>query len=641
MKKYFFLFVCAIFSMNIMAQHDYTIFPVPQKQIVLPHTVSFSKVVTVVAEPTIDQATRNRAEQILKESGLDVRFADKVNKQTSNLLLGTNGSHGSADKKVDALQLSRSVFSARKYDRHIFHLYGNKAGKAQLLIVGENTDAVFCGLATLEQIFDGGTSNLSAVTIYDYADLKNRGVIEGYYGVPYSAEVTKDLFRFMARYKMNAYMYGAKSDPYHSKYWGDAYPTTITPEQQRIGYLTQQMLKEICDVAHENKVNFIWAIHPGHTFMDTTDVKVIDKIMDKFEAMHQLGVRQFGVFVDDVGVPDDDVSLNRCALRLADLQNRIDQRWNGIGAMADEMVKPLHYVPQLYAYSWVSLEKGERFFRSLRSVPEKVNIYITGRKIWSVPNSFDLERVAKWLGNEPSWWWNYPCNDNDVTKLFPMDIYANFRDEKHIANMARLEPSLRGTGTIILNPMQQGEVSKIALFSAADYTWHNNAFNAQKSWEASLKATVSAPYVEALRKAAPFLRYYDADALEYIMNDYKQYRPDQTVKDVLLAELKSVHEACGVLEGLKDSKLKSDRLFYDDLRPWLLKLKAMTRDAVNLLEGRQPVESDYENNADYKFEILTGLGDDIKLSLETAEPAAQTLRPFIDWLKEDAAKKAE
>ncbi len=111
------------------------------------------------------------------------------------------------------------------------NLKSDSKGQANVAIIGEDTDAVFCGLASLEQMLDQGTTNLPCVTIYDYADVKNRGIIEGYYGVPYSAEVTKDLFRFMARYKMNTYMYGAKSDPYHSRYWGDPYPTTITEDQ--------------------------------------------------------------------------------------------------------------------------------------------------------------------------------------------------------------------------------------------------------------------------------------------------------------------------------------------------------------------------------------------------------------------------
>lgn len=618
------------------AQRTYTIYPVPQKQTAGSKTAALQTCVNIVAEKGIDKATLNRARQVLADHGISAAVSEKTVKGQTNLLLGINGSRDVADKEASKRKICRVVFSKPKFDRHILSIDADKRGIAQILILGENTDATFCGLASLEQILDQEKSELACVEIHDYADLKDRGIIEGYYGVPYSAEVTKDLFRFMARYKMNSYMYGAKSDPYHSQKWGEPYPTIITPEQKRIGYLTQDMLSDITSVAHENKVNFIWAIHPGQAFTDAANDHVLDDIMKKFEAMHALGVRQFGVFVDDIGVPDKDSILKLGADRLTDLQKRIDHKWNDVGSAPADTVKPLHYVPQLYAFSWVSPEKGKRFFGSLKDVPSKVNIYITGRNIWSVPNTEDLEIVKGWMGREASWWWNYPCNDNDVTKLFPMDTYTNFHDEKHISDLARLEAELEGTHTLILNPMQQGEASKIALFSAADYAWNHTAFDNQQSWEASLTAVVGDKYAKALRTIAPLLRYFDADALSYLVDDYKRGHPD--FPGILLQELRKTNAACRELEGMKLSQRESDRLFYEDIRPWLTKLKDMTAEAVDLMTG-QTGDDSMKDKEKYQFEILTGLGNEISLSVKEAEPAAQVLQPFLEELREKVTRR--
>ena len=73
-------------------------------------------------------------------------------------------------------------------------------------------------------------------------------------------------------------------------------------------------------------------------------------------SIYDLGVRQFGVFVDDCGVPYDDPSLKQCADRLTGLQNMIDAKWNQPDTPAADTVKPLQYVPQLYAYSWAKPE---------------------------------------------------------------------------------------------------------------------------------------------------------------------------------------------------------------------------------------------------------------------------------------------
>ena len=622
-------FLCC--SLGI-AQNSYTIYPRPQQMTVNSTTAQLKAPVCIVAESGIDAATLARAEQVLHDRGIATFTASKPQRQGTNLLLGTNASRGIADKEATRQGLSREVFSLPKYDRHLLSLTADKQGAAQILIVGEHTDATFYGLASLEQILE---QDLHCATIYDWADIRDRGVIEGYYGVPYSADVTKDLFRFMARYKMNTYMYGAKSDPYHSQYWSEPYPTTITPEQQRIGYLTQDMLADITAVSHATKVNFIWAIHPGTAFTDANNTEVLSQIMQKFIAMHSLGVRQFGVFVDDVGVPSDEATLRLGADRLTELQRLIDTRWNAAGTEPKDTVKPLHYVPQLYAFSWVSAEQGERFFKSLSSVPEKVRIYITGRAVWTVPNSADLAVVQKWLGHDTSWWWNYPCNDNDVTKLFTMDTYGNFHDEKHIATLDRLEPGLTGTPTLISNPMQQGEASKIALFSIADYAWNTDAFDNNQSWDAALTAIVGKEKAPALRRLAPYLRYFDGDALDYLVGNYRKSVANGKPQPwALIGELRRVVRDCETLAALESSPRLSDRLFYDDLRPWLLKLQAMATETIARLEGK-PVEAiDLDANPDFQFPILTGLGQEIDLSVKTAEPAAEVLEPLLRWLRE-------
>ena len=617
------------------AQQHYVVYPIPHSQKLTGDKARMTQKVNIVAEEGIDEVTLERAREVLAERGLQVGVSHRVVRGQSNLLLGLNGSQGLADREATRQGLDRQVFGLPKYDRHIVSLTSDRRDRAQWLVVGENTDAVFCGLATIEQMLDRGTEALPCARFYDYADVRSRGIIEGYYGVPYNAEVTKDLFRFMARYKMNTYMYGAKSDPYHTRYWGEPYPTTITPEQERIGYLTQDMLRDIVDVAHQSKVNFIWAIHPGTAFTNPESTDVIDRIMAKFQSMYGLGVRQFGVFVDDVGVPTDEPSLRLGADRLTQLQQSIDSRWNQSGASPTDTVKPIQYVPQLYAFSWVSRDVAGRFFSSLARTPRKTDIYITGRNVWSVPNSEDLAIVGRWLGRETAWWWNYPCNDNDVTKLFPMDMYTNFRDEKHIQNDARMERSLRGTSTLIANPMQQGEASKIALFSMADYAWNNRAFDNEQSWLASLPAVVGRDKADALRRVAPYLRYYDEDVLSRRVEAYKRSvdaghpRPES-----LIRELREVAAACYELDEMAHSEEESLRLFHADIHPWLAKLEAMLMQAILLLDNSPVGEVDLEGDPAFQFPILTGLGEEIALDVKTAEPCAVVLRPFIDWLRE-------
>lgn len=646
MTRAFFLTMAFMAVAMLGATEVYNIYPVPHEQVLNPGTASFTQRVFIFPQDGIDIATINRAKQILSDHGLVpavIMAGTPPHNCPSFVHLSVNNPKEKiGDEHHAVLRVDRNIFNLPKYDRHILNLKSDSKGQANVAIIGEDTDAVFCGLASLEQMLDRGTTDLPCVTIYDWADVKNRGIIEGYYGVPYSAEVTKDLFRFMARYKMNSYMYGAKSDPYHSRYWCAPYPTSISAEQQRIGYLNQDMMRDITKVAHDTKVNFIWAIHPGKAFANAEDPQVLDKIMAKFESMHGLGVRQFGVFVDDVGVPSDPAIMKLCADNLTALQHRIDERWNKAGANAADTVKPLHYVPQLYAHGWVNQDRAREFYESLSTTPEKVNIYITGRDVWSVPNNDDLALVSSWLGREVSWWWNYPCNDQDPTKLFVMDTYSNFRDETHIDNLSHTEKHLNGLNTLIINPMQQGELSKVALFSIADYTWNNAAFDNYESWEAAIPAVVGKEYGRAFKKLAPYLRYYDNDAIGYRIDNYMaSVKRGAPRPNSLLAELREVHEACQVIKAMRNSSNESDRLLYNDVRPWLLKLEAMSADAIALIEGKNAQAYKYDENPNFQFETLGGMGEDISLRVLNAEPSNERLMPLLEWLRNQSGVKAK
>ena len=632
----------------------YDIWPVPQQQVSEGGTVPTTAQATLITGKGCDTYTINRAKTVLQEHGITPVVGKKAVNGRMTVILGVNGSGDAADKAASRLSLSRDVFGKAKYDRHAIVVSAGKDGNAEVIILGENTDAVFCGLASLEQMLDAKKDRLRKVRIYDYADTQYRGVIEGYYGVPYSKEVTEDLFRFMARYKMNTYMYGAKSDPYHSRFWEKPYPTSITEKEKEIGYLSQDMLRSMTDVAHQCKVNFIWAIHPGQAFTDATKTDVLDKIMSKFTDMHKLGVRQFGVFVDDVGVPDDEPTLKLGADRLTQLQQLIDKKWNTKKANPADTVKPLHYVPQLYAYSWVSEAKAKKFFQSLRATPSKVNIYITGRAVWTVPNSEDPAKVSSWLGRDVAWWWNYPCNDNDMDKLFMLDTYRNFDDEAHIDRNATLEKDLKGVNTLISNPMQQGEASKIALFSIGDYAWNRAAFDNERSWMASLRSVFGKHWHQAFR-LMPYISTYDQSTkLADLIRQFKMRPQCKKRTEALKKELRAVVALADSIAQLGQSDKVSDQLLWLEMQPFTEKVADMCRYALPLVDAvsnNQTVNQtsnvqlalskmqSLDNNPKYEFNVLNGMGEDIKLSKKDANPSAKVLRPFGDWLVERASVK--
>ena len=66
-----------------------------------------------------------------------------------------------------------------------------------------------------------------------------KGVIEGFYGLPWSHEARLSMVDFLADIGLNSYIYAPKDDPYHNKKWRDPYP--------------KKRAEEISDLARDRK----------------------------------------------------------------------------------------------------------------------------------------------------------------------------------------------------------------------------------------------------------------------------------------------------------------------------------------------------------------------------------------------------
>lgn len=639
-------------AVGAWADNVYTIYPVPHEQVAGTGNVGFTSQVNVVCESGIDDVTRQRVESVLGEHGLETLFSDAASSTLSNVYLGLNGSGGAADRKAAELGLGRDVFAkAGKYDRHVVSLTA-EGGRACLVVLGEHTDAAFYGLASVEQMLDGGTTALPCVTINDYADQQLRGVVEGYYGLPYSNAVRKDLLRFMMRHKMNSYLYGVKSDPYHSQHVYEPYPTTLTAEQEANNVLSQDMVRDLTSVSKETKVNFIWAIHVRNGLCSGTSI--VPSIMGKYESMYDLGVRQFAVFTDDAGVPGTETEYRTQATRLNELQEALEAKYNVAGAAPEDTVRPVHFVPQPYALSWTSTDGLRLCYGSLGELAPKIVVYITGWGVWTVPNNSDFDYARSFLGRNVAWWWNYPCNDNADDNLFPMDMYTNFSDMPSIDGSSRLPSAVQNGLGILCNPMQQGEVSKIPLFSAADYAWNNAGFSSQASWSASFDAILSDPEAAAAyRTLAPYLRSGDSDELNQLIQTYKlTLEGGQPNPAKLQARIEELRTACAKLAVLETSEQESDRLLYGDFKPWFLRLKTAVDGIGELLEvaslGDDAPEkwslyapqatalNGLDTDEDYMVRVGEGMGSEISIRECLALPSNDYLLPFAEYMKKNA-----
>ena len=327
--------------------------------------------------------------------------------------------------------------------------YYLKVTDKEIVIAAADERGAFYGVQSLLAMMKYGKLQTCAIT--DFPDVAFRGVVEGFYGTPWSQEDRLSQFDFYAKNKMNVYIYGPKDDPYHRDKWRLPYPAE---EAAR--------LKVLLDAAHKNGVNFYWAIHPGVDIKWTEADR--DAMMNKLETMYQLGVRSFAVFFDDIwgeGTKAD---------KQADLLNYINT--NFVKAKGD--VSPLVMCPTEYNRSWAN-EKGG-YLRTLGSDMDKsVEIMWTGNTVVHTIDKESMQWINERIQRKGYIWLNFPVSDFVRDHILLGPTYGNGLD---------IAEDLSG---FVSNPMEHAESSKIALYSIADYTWNMKNYDYMSSWDKALK----------------------------------------------------------------------------------------------------------------------------------------------------------
>ena len=655
------LFFCLAFTQINIVKADYSIYPIPQKVAYNQDKIDFEKNLNVVIEDGIDQYTIARLKEIFaSKNSFNLIFSKKPSSKIPNLYLGIRNSGKVVDKYVSKQGISTDVFSVeRKYDRHIVYVRKNSKNISEIIIIGEHTNAVYYGLATMEQILEqglkkGNTVSLQSVFISDYADMQYRGIVEGYYGYPYSYAVKKDLMNFFKRYKMNTYIYGAKSDPFHSGYWRDAYPENITTLQEKNGWLSQDMIKDLSLLSLQTKVNFIWAIHPNSgNSVDFSSVKstnqAVKDVMNKFEKMHKLGIRQFSVFLDDAGWDFDDVNNYRDFL--TNLQCRLQNKYNLNYTNPSDTVLPIHYVPHIYAINFAKKEDLKTYFDAISQTSSNIVVYTTGSGVWSSVKNEDFSIMKNLMKRPVALWWNYPCNDNKDGRIYTSDMYSNLK-EMGLPIPDKNVPDCIG---LVSNPMQQGTVAKIGLFGVADYSWNTEAFDAIQNWKDAFTAIIGKDMSSTYNFLSDYLRFQDTEEMhiltkKYMEQKYNSNKVDLTIKKKLLELLNKIKSSSKKMLSY-NSEIESDRLLISDLKPWLVKLKKMAEMGITLISLEdikdenvrwnvycEQVKSLNEFRTDIKYMVdaLEGMGENPPSVLHRVEPSHKYLMPFIEYLIDNA-----
>lgn len=513
--------------------------------------------------------------------------------------------------------------SVRKYAARIpkqAEGYYLKIDKEGIVVAGADRRGVFYGVQTLVQLI--ALPKLPLVEVTDYPDVPYRGVVEGFYGVPWSREARLSQLDFYGRNKMNIYIYGPKDDPYHSSpNWRKPYPAQEA-----------EQLKELVECARRNEVLFYWAIHPGKDIRWNTEDR--DLLMEKFESMYRLGIRAFAVFFDDIS--GEGTSAEKQVELLNDIYH------NFVKVKGD--VAPLLMCPTEYNRLWTKLEGGYLATLGGKLHPD-IGILWTGDKVVACIDKPTMQFVNPLLKRKAFIWWNFPVSDYVRDRLLLGAVYGNGTD---------IDDDI---SAFISNPMEHAEASKIALFSIADYAWNMDAYKSDASWRRAVRYLMPG-HAAALQVFASHNSDLGGNEHDFRREESEQIRPAlERLLDAYCREGKrevaaasAVTEECERMIASADLLLASDEnpALIKEISPWLMQFKLLGefgREVLCMLAAQcDGKKTELEKAASHAKALQVLMKKiDATYNQNGFQPGVKTgschLKPAFDWLYQEVVQR--
>lgn len=294
---------------------------------------------------------------------------------------------------------------------------------------------------------------------------QRRGIVEGFFGPPWSMPHRAALFEFGAKRGMNTYLYAPKDDPYHRERWREPYPEKEWEE-----------LLKLIRLARKYKIDFVYGVHPGKGLCFTAE-DPIGTLLTKAKRFYDAGTRTFAVLFDDIPSrlehAEDkshfDGSLAKAeAIWLERILDRQPTSWTNV----EWWICPSYYTDDpLLARMFGPFEPA--FLEMLaRHLPQNVACFWTGPSVVSKRISLaDVRKVAQHIQHPMILWDNYPVNDLSMSK------------EIHLSPLTGRDPRLpEQLYGYLNNPLLQESLSFIPLATCFDYALNPGGYDPEKSW---------------------------------------------------------------------------------------------------------------------------------------------------------------
>jgi len=418
----------------------------------------------------------------------------------------------------------------------------------QITVISVTRKGLINGLASLRQLILRHGKKLNNVLIVDYPSFKYRGVVEGFYHEPWTWSNRRYILGFMARVKMNAYIYAPKNDPYHREKWRAKYPQATLGE-----------IKALVRSAEKYGVRFFFAVSPGLSVKYSSKLDE-DYLVDKFLRVARLGVRSFAVFYDDISLKlihdEDKERYSSLAEAQADFTNTVYRRLREELQDVEMLLCPTEYK---------GTGLSEYFSTLVENLDKRIGIMWTGPQTCSREITYsDAARVRERSKGRLFIWDNYPVNDYSRNRLNLGPLRS--RD-------SRLHEVVEG---VFFNPMNEAYASTIPLATCADYAWNPEDYDPDASWRTYL----SLEYGDRAEDLI-FLASQVGESLLWPKPPREAGYADSLLRGVVPSELEDYFYRLSILKNT----LRNLDPLYGDLEKYLYKLHLYGISGLNGLKA--------------------------------------------------------
>lgn len=408
----------------------------------------------------------------------------------------------------------------------------------EVLITTSNLRGLKYGIKALNKVIKQKNDYIliNKVSIRHEPSFAIRGVIEGFYGVPWQHEERLNVLNSLSEFGLNTYMYAPKDDELQRKKWRELY------DQHKLAEF-QELLSE----AASKKIDFYYMISPGND-IDLTKIEDIKALLDKLEQLMRIGVTKFGLLMDDIDYilkNEMKLTFNNAAYAHSFLINQVNAFLKEKLAEYQLIVCPTEY----------DNEHGSEYLKILTNETDKGIPFF-----WTGPNTLSgaitknhIAEMAAVYKRPMIIWDNVPVNDyqkdHELLFLSPYENRSPFLADKKYNCLG-----------IVSNPMAQWECSKIAVGTMAHYLWNTHSYQSDTALSSVLRQLFGDEHVAIFKE---LILFHPNKYMTTVYTEEVLYELENSNQDFVTEKLEKLLSANKIMT----KKINNKRMLAE-YQPW-------------------------------------------------------------------------